>query len=65
MTMVLGFVAAGVVVMLVALLARWVWVRWRRQQAPACVSEQEARENAAPLTTVIISGSRDRERNGL
>ena len=63
--MVLGFVAAGVVVVLVALLARWVWVRWRRPRAPACVSEQEARENAAPLTTVIVSGSRDHERDSL
>ena len=60
--MVLGLLAACVVVALLALLVRWMWVGWRRSEAQACVTEEEARENAAPLTTAILSGSRDRER---
>jgi hypothetical protein len=60
--LVLGLLAAGAVVALLALLARWVWVRWRRSEVQACVTEEEAREHAAPLTTAILSGSRDRER---
>jgi hypothetical protein len=61
---VLGLAAAGAVVVLLALLAYWMWVGWRRSEAQACVTEEEAREHAAPLTTAIVSGSRDRERGG-
>jgi hypothetical protein len=61
---VLGLAAAGAVVVLLALLAYWMWVGWRRSEAQACVTEEEARENAAPLTAAIVSGSRDRERGG-
>jgi hypothetical protein len=54
----LGLFAAGVLVILVAVLA------WRRASAsprPTVhngVTEQQARENAAPLTRAILSGSR-------
>jgi hypothetical protein len=60
----LGLLAAGAVIALLALLARSVWVGWRRSEAQACVTEEEARENAAPLTTAILPGSRDRESRG-
>lgn len=59
--MVLGLLA-GVAVVLLAALAWWMRIR-RRLPVQACVSEEEARENAAPLTTAIVSGSRT-ERSG-
>ena len=55
--------AAGAVLVLATLIARWTWVRWRRPQVQVCVTEEEARENAAPLTKAILSGS-GRERKG-
>jgi hypothetical protein len=55
----LGLVAAAAVVVLLILLAR-TWVGRRRSDVEVCVSEHEARENAAPLTTAIVSRSRDR-----
>jgi hypothetical protein len=58
----LGLLAAGVVVVLLAAMV-WSIIGRRRSQAHECVSEEEARENAAPLTTAILSGSRNRERN--
>jgi hypothetical protein len=57
----LGLLVAGVVVVLLAALV-WSMRIGRRSQAQECVSEEEARENAAPLTTAIVSGSRDRDR---
>jgi hypothetical protein len=62
--LVLGLVVAGAVVALLAVLTRSMWVGWRRSEAQACVTEQEARENAAPLTTAMLSGSRERGRRG-
>ena len=56
-------VAAGVLVIVLAVLA-WRWARARRRRAVHNgVSEQQARENAAPLTTAILSGSRTHERS--
>ncbi|MGZ6691264.1 MAG: hypothetical protein ACXVHQ_27865 [Solirubrobacteraceae bacterium] len=58
----LGLLAAGVLVILLAVLA------WRRARASRRstvdngVTEQQARENAAPLTTAILSGSRTHQR---
>jgi hypothetical protein len=57
----LGLMAAGVVVVLLAALVWATRIRPRRSQAQECVSEEKARENAAPLTTAILSGSRNRE----
>jgi hypothetical protein len=51
---VLGLVAAGVVVLLVCLLVLRGWLDWR-SGAEACLTEEEARENASLLTTAIIS----------
>jgi hypothetical protein len=62
---VLELLAAGVVVASLAVLAWWRWVRWRRSDLQACVTEAEARENAAPLTKAIVSGRGDRDRTGL
>jgi hypothetical protein len=61
--MVVELVAAGAVFVLLCLIARSVWMRWRRPEQEACVTEEEAREHAAPLTTAILSGSR-RKRSG-
>ena len=55
---VVELVAACAVLVFVSLIARWIWIRWRRPEEEACVTEEEARENAAPLTTAILSGSR-------
>jgi hypothetical protein len=59
---VLGLLA-GVAVVLLAALAWWMRIGRRRSPVQACVSEEKARENAAPLTTAILSGSRT-ERGG-
>lgn len=59
----LGLVAAGVVVVLVAVLAWSMRLGRRRSPVQGRVSEEEARENAAPLTRAIVSGSRPRERS--
>ena len=61
--MVVELVAAGTVLVLATLIARWTWVRWRRPQVQVCVTEEEARKNAAPLTRAILSGS-GREHKG-
>ena len=59
---ILGLLAAGVLLILLAVLA------WRRARATRCstghdaVTEEQARQNAAPLTTAILSGSRPQER---
>ena len=63
MAALLGLSAAGVRVILLAVLA------WRRASASRRstvhngITEQQARENAAPLTTAILSGSRTHKRN--
>ena len=59
----LGLLAAGVLVIFVAVLAWWRASASRRSTADNGVTEQQARENAAPLTTAILSGSRTHERN--
>jgi len=55
--MVVDFATAGAVLVVVFIVARWLWVRWRQQPAPHCVSEEQARENAAPLSTAIMKRS--------
>jgi len=61
--MVVELVGAGTVLVLATVIARWTWVRWRRPQVQVCVTEEEARANAAPLTKAILSGS-EREPKG-
>jgi Flp pilus assembly protein TadB len=58
----LGLGAAAALLILLAVLA-WRRARARRRSTVhAGVSEQQARENAAPLTTAIVSESRAHER---
>jgi hypothetical protein len=53
---------AGLIVVLVALLARLAWVMSRRSEREGgSITEAQARENAAPLTTAILASDR-RER---
>jgi hypothetical protein len=60
--LVLGLVTAGLVVVSLSLLALRAWLGRRRSDARARISEEEARENSAPLTTAIMSKSPARER---
>ena len=64
--MALELLAVGLaVIVLVAVLARLVWVISHRKEGPS-ISEAQARENAAPLTTAIrgFNGrARDRQRS--
>jgi len=59
---VLGLVAAGAVVVLLGAVGWRVRSRRLRWRMQACLTEEEARDNAAPLTTAIVSASRNRER---
>jgi len=58
----LGLLAAGVLLIVLVALA------WRRTRASrrstghSAVTEEQARQNAAPLTTAILSESRTHER---
>ena len=55
--MVVDLATAGAVLVVVSIVAGWVWVSRRQRPALHCVSEQEARENAAPLSTAITKRS--------
>lgn len=54
---VLGLLAAGVVVVLLGVVGWSLRSRRLRWQIQGCVTEEEARDNAAPLTTAIVSAS--------
>jgi hypothetical protein len=58
--MTVELLVAGMVLALVAVLALRIWVARRREEEEP-ISEAQARENAAPLTTAI-RGSARRER---
>ena len=53
--------AAAAVVVVIAAFALDVWLRWRRSEVQPSVTEADARENAAPLTTAILSRSPNRK----
>ena len=53
---------AGALVILLAVLASWAVTARRRSTVHNGVTEEQARQNAAPLTTAILSGSRPRVR---
>jgi len=56
--MILGSLAAGVLLILLAVLG-WRRARaTRRSTVHGAVTEEQARQNAAPLTAAILSGSR-------
>ena len=59
---IVGSLVAGVLVISLAVLA-WRQARaTRRSTRHIAVTEEQARENAAPLTTAILSGSRTHPR---
>ena len=60
--MVVELLVAGLIVMLVVVLARLVWAIGRREKVGP-VTEAQARENAAPLSRAILVSDR-RERTG-
>ena len=51
----LGAVA---ILIIVALAARLAWTARDRKQLTAAITEAQARENAAPLTTAILASKR-------
>jgi len=57
-----GLIAAVAVVVLVIALVLWRGIARRRSRVQSCVTEEQARGNAAPLTTAILSASRRRDR---
>lgn len=52
-----GLLVAGTVVALVAVLALRAWVMVHREEEES-LTEAQARENAAPLTTAILASHR-------
>jgi hypothetical protein len=56
--MVVDLATAGAVLVVVCVVARWVWGRRGEQPVPHYVSEDEARENAAPLSSAIDKRSK-------
>jgi len=58
---ILGLLAAGVLLVLLAALA-WRRARATRSTGYGAVTEEQARQNAAPLTTAIVSGARTHEK---
>jgi hypothetical protein len=54
---------AGLIVVLVTMLCL-AWLLSRRSEPRGSITEAQARENAAPLTTAILPSDR-RERTGL
>ena len=61
--MAIQLLVVGSVVVFVAVLARVAWSVRARTAAPGSVSEAQARENAAPLSTAILEPvRRNRER---
>jgi hypothetical protein len=56
-----ALLVAGLIVMLVTVLARLVWVIGRRQEGEP-VTEAQARANAAPLSTAILASDRRKRR---
>ncbi len=59
MALLAGLLAAGVIVILLAVLAWRRTSQSRRATMRNGVTEQQARENAQPLTAAILSGSRN------
>lgn len=52
-----------VVIVVVAVVARRMWLIGHREEASS-ITEEQARENAAPLTTAILALGRLRTRDG-
>ncbi len=54
----LELLVAGLIVVLGALLLHRAWVYRCRRERPDFITEAQARENAAPLTTAILASDR-------
>lgn len=59
--MVVELLVAAVILVLSVVLVRHVWVARRRGELRGSITEAQARENAAPLSTAILASDR-RER---
>jgi hypothetical protein len=59
-----ALLVAGLIVVLVTALVCLTWLLSRRSEPRGPITEAQARENAAPLTTAILPSDR-RERTGL
>jgi len=59
---ILGLLAAGALLVLLAVLGWRLARAIRRSTGYGAVTEEQARQNAAPLTTAIVSGSRTHEK---
>jgi hypothetical protein len=58
-----ALLVAGLIVVIVTVLVCLIWLLTRRSEPPGSITEAQARENAAPLTTAILPSDR-RERTG-
>jgi hypothetical protein len=58
-----ALLVAGLIVVLVTVLVCLRWLLSRRSEPPGSITEAQARENVAPLTTAILPSDR-RERTG-
>jgi hypothetical protein len=58
-----ALLTAGSIVVLVTVLLCLTWLHSRRSEPRGSITEAQARENAAPLTTAILASDR-RERTG-
>ena len=58
-----ALLVAGLIVVLVTALVCLRWLLSRRSEPRGSITEAQARENAAPLTTAILPSDR-RERTG-
>jgi hypothetical protein len=63
MTVVVELLVAVVILVLSVVLVRHAWVARRRGELRGSITEAQARENVAPLSTAIL-GSDRRERSG-
>jgi hypothetical protein len=61
--LVVALLVAGLISVLVTVLVCLAWLLSRRSEPRRSITEAQARENAAPLTTAILASDR-RERAG-
>jgi hypothetical protein len=58
MAVMVELLVARLIVVFAALLVGWAWGIRRRAELPGSISEAQARENAAPLSTAILTSPR-------
>jgi hypothetical protein len=57
-TVAIELLGAVAIVLIVALVARLGWITRDRKQPRAAITEAQARENAAPLSTAVVASKR-------